>query len=366
MKVAIVHDWLYGGGAEKVVEALHDAYPEAPIYTTFATDEWRTKLDGKVVTGILGKWPLSKLYKFLPLFQQWWFAGLDLSDYDVVISSCGNGAARFARSKGKKPLHIAYTHTPTHYYWRKHDEYVKNPSFRPKWLARLGLRVLAGYLRKQDYKAAQKVDYFIANSQHIADDIRDFYGRDSTVIHPPVDTERFEHVDHQNSEEQHYVMWGRHVPYKRFDIAVGACNKLGRKLVIVGSGPDTERLKQLAETTVKLVGRVSDEDLNDIAATATAFIAPMEEDFGIAPVEAMAAGLPVIAYKAGGALDYVVEGSSGVFFDEQSVDSLVDALERYESMTFDEKVVRAKAREFSAESFKKKIEDFVSSNAARD
>jgi glycosyltransferase involved in cell wall biosynthesis len=220
---------------------------------------------------------------------------------------------------------------------------------------------MAGYLRKQDYKAAQKVDYFIANSQHIADDIKTFYGRESEVIHPPVDISRFSSVERVKQLEEHFVMWGRHVPYKRFDIAIEACNRLKKKLVIIGDGPDTERLRKLAGSTVKVIGRVSDEELNEIASTATAFIAPMEEDFGIAPVEAMASGLPVIAYKAGGAMDYVIEGKSGVFFEEQTVDSLVAVLQDFQSSKFKEKVVRAKAGEFSKEIFKEKIEKFVAS-----
>jgi glycosyltransferase involved in cell wall biosynthesis len=360
MKIAIVHDWLYGGGAEKVVEELHTIYPDAPIYTAFATQEWRQKLDGKVVTGILGKWPLSKLYKFTPLFQQWWFKGLNLSDYDVVISSCGNGAARFAQVK-KPALHIAYTHTPTHYYWRKYDEYLKDPSFRPKWLVRLGLKILVGYLRKQDFEAAQKIDYFIANSEHIASDILSYYQKESVVIHPPVDTAKFALTSTEQHDEKRFVMWGRHVPYKRFDIAVEACNRLGAKLVMMGSGPATEQLKALAGPTVKLIGWTTPEQMQEIASSSSAFIAPMEEDFGIAPVEAMSAGLPVIAYKAGGAIDYVVDGKTGMFFNEQSVESLVEALEKFDASRFDSKCISDFAKDnFDKLVFRKKIQTYIS------
>lgn len=367
MKVAIVHDWLYGGGAEKVVEELHHLYPDAPIYTVFATDEWRKKLDGKVITGLLGRWPLSKLYKFTPLFQQWWFRRLDLSGYDVVISSCGNGSARFARAR-KPAVHISYTHTPTHFYWRKYDEYLLNPSFRPKWLVRLGLKTLVGQLRKQDYKAAQRVDHFIANSQHIADDIKTFYSRKSVVIHPPVDTGRFAQAQrnkewkmiNKGSQGVRLVMWGRHVPYKRFDLAVEACNQLGLGLTIIGEGPDTNRLKALAGPTVEFTGWASAEQMREIIEESSAFIAPMEEDFGIAPVEALAAGLPVIAYKAGGALDYVVEGKTGVFFEEQSVESLVEVLKKFDAGKFDGEYISKFAKDnFDTVVFRKKIEEFV-------
>ena len=371
MKIAIVHDWLYGGGAEKVVEEIHRIYPDAPVYATFATDEWRKKLDGQVRTGYLGKWPFRYLYKFTPLLQQRWFSSLDLSGYDLVISSCGNGAARFALSKNKRPgqVHISYTHTPTHYYWRKYEEYLKNPSFKPKWLARLGLKILVGQLKKKDYEAAQKIDYLIANSEHIKQDIKNYYGRDSVVVHPPVDTLRFAKNmkpnggDRTGSHKKHsFVMWGRLVPYKRFDIAVLACNQLQIPLTIIGNGPDKERLMKLAGDTVSFKGWVTEDEMLGIASEASAFIAPQEEDFGIAPVEALAAGLPVIAYKSGGALDYVTSGENGLFFEEQTVESLVNALSKFVEMNFAKELISKKAHEkFSTKRFHEQIAKFVES-----
>jgi glycosyltransferase involved in cell wall biosynthesis len=376
MKIAIAHDWLYGGGAEKVVEALHQMYPDAPIYTTFASAEWRERLGGKVVTGYLGVWPLNKLHKFTPLLQQWWFAGLDLSEYDLVISSCGNGAARFVCSKQNseyrsknieeaqgRTVHIGYTHSPTHFYYRKYDEYMRNPGFRPYWLTRLGLKTLVGHLRKKDTAAVTKIDVVLANSTFIASDIKKYYGRDSVVVHPPVDTGRFKNIEYrrENIEEKgpSFVVWSRHVPYKRFDIAVEACNRLGANLTVIGAGPETARLAAMAGPTVRMMGFVSDEELETIASQSTEFLYPSDEDFGIAPVEAMAAGLPVIAYKAGGALDYVVPGITGEFFAEQTVDSLVEALKKFDSSKYDSAKIRAKAEEFSVEVFKSKIAEVV-------
>ena len=156
-KIAIVHDWLYGGGAEKVVLEIHKLYPEAPIYTSFCTDEWRRKLDNQVVTGYLQRWPFAKLRRFLPLLRQWWFARLDLGQYDIILSSSGNGEAKFARKSRPEQLHICYCHTPTHFYWRHYDEYIKRPSFRPRWLARLGLKTLVRPLKKRDFAAAQQL-----------------------------------------------------------------------------------------------------------------------------------------------------------------------------------------------------------------
>ena len=366
MKIAIAHDWIYGGGAEKVVEALHQIYPDASIYTVFCTPEWRKRLDDKVVTGYLGRWPMNRLHKFTSVFQQWWFAGLDLSAFDVVISSSGNGAARFVLSNykgGTRPVHIGYTHTPTHFYYRKYDEYMKNPGFRPYWLSRLGLKTLAGYLRKKDTAAARKIDTLLANSTFIATDIKKYYGRDSDVVYPPVDTARFQKIP-RTSKKAHaktpnYVIWSRHVPYKRFDIAVEACNLLGANLTIIGTGPETARLSKIAGPTVKLVGYVSDRELELIAAESTAFLYPSDEDFGIAPVEAMAAGIPVVAYRAGGALDYVVPGETGEFFDAQTVESLVEVLKKFDASKYDSTKIRAKAEEFSVQKFKANIRHVV-------
>lgn len=383
-KVAIVHDWLYGGGAELVVEQLHKLYPEAPIYTSYCSNEWRKRLDNKVVTGYLQQWPFSALRKFLPVLRQHWFANLDLSSFDLVISSSGNGEAKFVLGnrkiglaknqvsstqppippQAKRPVHVCYCHTPPHFYWHKFDEYLKSPGFKPTWLARLGLKLLVKPLRKRDYQAAQSVDYFVANSKHIKADIKQFYGRDSVVIHPPVDTERFAELRAKNQEtgvKKGYIIWGRHVPYKRFDLAIAACNQLHLPLTVVSEGPETERLKNLAGPTVTFAGRVSDDELANLAHQAQAFLFPGEEDFGISPVEALSSGLPVIAYKAGGALDYITEGKTGQFFEKQTVKSLVNAVQSFKASNFEAKKLQQSAKRFSRAQFQKKFTKFVDS-----
>lgn len=360
-KVAIVHDWLYGGGAEQVVEALHHLYPEAPIYTSYCTPEWREKLDGKVITGYLQHWPFANLRRFLPLLRQWWFKGLDLEDFDIIISSSGNGEAKFITKKQSRAVHICYCHIPTHFYWSKYEEYIANPSMRPRWLARLGLRILVKPLRKNDYAAAQRVDYFIANSTHTQRQIQKYYGRSSTVIHPPVDINRF--TPSPSGDRTGYVMWGRHVPYKRFDIAIEACNKLGADLTIIGSGPDTERLKSLAGPTIHFTGRISDKELVKYAQSARGFLFPNEEDFGISAVEALAAGTPVIAYARGGVLDIVQDSETGVLFQDQTVDSLIDAIKRFETLTFLPATLHRKAKRFDKSLFDTKIRKIVADNA---
>lgn len=366
-RIAIVHDWLYGGGAELVVEQLHNLYPDAPIYTSYCSDEWRRKLDNKVVTGYLQRWPFSRLRKFLPVLRQRWFKKLDLSAYDLVISSSGNGEAKFVLPKNnklnaKRPLHVCYCHTPTHFYWRKYEEYLKNPSFKPKWLVRLGLKLLVKPLGRRDFEAAQGVDYFIANSSHIQNDIKKYYGRESVLIHPPVDVNTFSNIKYSVSNIKSsptFITWGRHVPYKRFDLAIKACNELKIPLVIAGSGPDTAALKKIAGPTITFTGFLEHKELVALAQQSSAFLFPGEEDFGIAPVEAMALGLPVIAYKSGGALDYVIEEKTGLFFNEQSKESLKQAIERFQHIQFDPKVIQESVKKFSSAEFNKAIRNAI-------
>jgi glycosyltransferase involved in cell wall biosynthesis len=355
-KIAITHDWLYGGGAERVVEMLHQIYPDAPIYTSYCTPEWRKKLGGKVVTGYLQNWPFSHLRRFLPLLRQWWFKSLDLSDYDVVISSSGNGEAKFITTK-ESTVHICYCHIPTHFYWSKYEEYLAHPSMRPHWLARLGLRVLVKPLRKNDYAAAQKVDYFIANSTHTQKQIQQYYDRPSTVIYPPVDVEHF--TPPPKGTRSGYIAWGRHVPYKRFDLAIEACNKLGADLTIIGSGPDTERLKKLAGPTIHFPGRMSDKQLVKTVQSASAVLFPNEEDFGLVAVEALAAGTPVIAYSGGGALDIVQDGETGVLFEDQTIAGMINAIRRFETMKFLPATLHRKSKRFDKGLFVTKITKIV-------
>jgi len=356
LKVAIVHDWLVGGGAELVVEQLHKLFPEAPIYTSYATREWRRRLDGKVKTGWLQ--PLGHVRKFVPFLRIIWFTHLKFDGYDLVISSSG------AEAKGikvpEKTLHIDYCHAPTHYYWSRYDEYMKHPGFGAlDWLARIGLRLLVAPLRRWDYKAAQRPDYMIANSTHIQSEIRKYYDRESSVIFPPVYMERFQKPQHSKRKRAGFLISGRQTPYKRFDIAVQACTRLELPLSVVGDGPDHKRLRSLAGPTVTFLGRVSDEVLEEEFASAQALIFPGLDDFGITPVEAMASGTPVIAYKAGGALDYVLPGKSGEFFERPTVDSLAKALELFQPERYSHPSIAVFADRFSAETFRRKMTSFV-------
>lgn len=363
MKVAIVADWIYGGGSERVVEQLHKLYPDAPIYTSYCSDEWRKKLGDKVVTGYLQHPPFKQLRKFLPLLRQWWFRRLDLSAFDLVISSSGNGESKFVRvPKGR---HVSYCHTPVHFYWRHYNEYLRNPGFRPKWLVRLGMKLFVKPLRRRDYQAAQKVDYFIANSSHIQADIQRYYHRTSTVIFPPVDTLRFTQTVNSilakgTSKPRHgFVTVGRQVPLKKIDVIIRACNQLRLPLTIIGRGPEHGSLVKIAGPTITFKTDVSDKQLPAELAKAEAFIFASFEDFGIAPIEAMACGTPVIAYRAGGALDYITPDKTGEFFQEQTVQSLVAALKQFDTKKYDEKRIRRHAARFSNKNFQESFGAFL-------
>ncbi len=359
LKVAIVHDWLYGGGAERVIAELHAMFPAAPIYTSYCSDEWRKRLDNKVVTGFLQRWPFNKLRKYVGFLRIWWFTHLDFSGYDLVISSSGNGEAKGIRvPKGVK--HICYCHTPTHYYWRHYDLYMKEPGFgRFNGLARFGLKMLVGPLRRWDLKASKRPDYFIANSTHIQEDIKQYYNRDSVVIFPPVDIARF--AGTKDLPRSGFVMASRQVPQKKFDLAIAACNKLQVPLTIIGRGPEHERLVKMAGPTVTFPENVTDEQMATYYWAAAGFIWPCFDDFGVTPVEAMAAGTPVIAYRAGGALDYVVENRTGLFFDEQTVDSLAAQLQVFPTHQFNSQVIRQDAAHFAPSVFRDHMLSFINS-----
>jgi glycosyltransferase involved in cell wall biosynthesis len=359
LRIALVHDWLVAGGAEKVVEQLHILYPEAPIYTSYATDEWRKRLDGKVVTGPLQK--LGKLRKFIPYLRIWWFSRLNFNGFDLVISSSGAEAKGIRVPKGC--VHINYCHAPTHYYWSRYEEYLKHPGFGlldP--LARLGLKLLVGPLRRWDFKATQRPNVMIANSHHIKDQIKKYYNREATVIHPPVDIDRFK--PEAETKRHGFIITGRQTPYKRFDLAVMACSKLNLPLTVLGNGPDNAKLKKLAGPSIKFLDWVPNDEVVKQLQSAEAFLFPGLDDFGISAVEAMAAGTPVIAYKKGGALDYVEPGLSGEFFEEQTAESLEAALKNFNPGKYDHDAITKHAEKFSTENFRTKIKNFVTKTMA--
>lgn len=359
LKVAIVCDWLTGvGGAERVVLELHRMYPDAPIYTSQYDPkkiDWFD--DADVRTTWLQKLPAS-LKKFLPLLRAWTFSRLDLSQYDLVLSS--SGAEAKGVHTGPNTVHINYCHSPTHYYWIRYDEYMANPGF-PRglnWLARLGLKVLAGPLKQWDRHAAKQPDYMLANSTHTQTMIKRYYKREATVLHPPVETDRFKLKG--DSEPRHgFLIAGRQTPYKRFDLAIQACEALKAPLIVIGDGPDHKRLEKLAGRSTTFLTKVNDHDIVRHFQSAVGFIMPNMDDFGIVAVEALAAGTPVVAYKKGGALDYVTPNKTGVLFEKQTVASLTSALEVILSKSFDHQTIAAHAEQFSVAAFKQNMQNYT-------
>ncbi len=358
-RIALVHHWLVSpGGAERVLYELHQMYPEAPIYTAaYRPEKFPEFADAKIKTTFLDKIPLLKRkHQLFPLFLGLPFKTLDMSQYDVVISSCA-AEAKYVRT-GDNTLHICYCHTPVRYYWSDYEWRLKHMPFgRFNWLGRLVFPLVIGVLRRVDYRGAQGVDAYVANSQHVQARIERYYHRDSTVVYPPIVTQPL--LDVQRKPQDYFLIVGRQVATKRLDIAVEAFNKLGLPLKVVGAGEEIAVQKPKALANVVFVGRVSDEERNRLFAGARGFIQAYEEDFGMVALEAMAAGVPTIAYARGGALEYVVDGKTGVLFDDQSPEGLVAAVRRFEAMTFDDGVLRTRAREFDVAVFHKNMTHFV-------
>ncbi len=364
--IAIVADWIIGGGAERVVEQLHELYPEAPIYASYCTEEWRNKLDNKVVTGWLQHWPFSALRKYIGPLRIFYYRSLRLNDFDTVISCTGNGEAKHIKV-AMHTKHICYCFTPTHFYWRHYQTYLDNPGFglfNP--LARLGLMVLVKPLRALDYRAAQRPDQFIAISSHIQSDIRKYYNRDSVIIHPPVNIERFSQAnsnqtkDKDKNKTEYFITVGRQTAYKKTDLIVQTCQQLNIKLKVIGGGPEHTKLKQMANeptSSVEVLDNVSDQQVNELLANSKAFIFAAEEDFGIAPVEALASGIPVIAYAAGGALDFIKPKENGLLFEKQTVQSLSYAIKQFNKLSWDKNTIRQSAKQFSSQEFSRKMSE---------
>jgi glycosyltransferase involved in cell wall biosynthesis len=361
-RIALVHHWLVSpGGAEKVLLKLHQMYPEAPIYTAaYVPKKFPEFADADVRTTFLDKIPLIKRkHQLFPLFLGTPFKTLNMDAYDIVISSCA-AEAKYVRT-GPRTLHICYCHTPVRYYWSDYDWYMADlrrfPFGRLNPLARMAFRSLVQPLRREDYKAAQGVDAFIANSRHIQNRIKTYYKRESVVIYPPIETKILR--DQPPGSKDFYLIVGRQVASKRLDVAVQAFNELGLPLKVAGSGEQINRWRPLSKANIEFLGRVSDEERNRLFAGAKGFVFPPEEDFGMTPVEAMSAGTPVIAFRGGGASEYVIEGHTGVLFNEQTPESLIEAVRRFETMKFEADRVRAKATEFDENVFEERLREFV-------
>jgi glycosyltransferase involved in cell wall biosynthesis len=353
-RVALVHDWLNQvGGAEDVLQTLVGLYPEAPIYTSLY---WREKMPAHwkrwdIRTSFIDHLPRAHQHQqlYFPLYPLA-FEQFDFSEYELVISNKSGFCHGIIT--GPETVHICYCLTPTRYVWR-YRQYAEQENLG-RWTRR-ALAPALHYLRLWDRLAAERVDHFIAISQEVRRRIGKLYNRDAVIIYPPVDTGRFAPVDRADN---YYLMVGRLVPYRRLDVLIEAFNRLDRPLYIAGSGRDRDRLEEIAGPNVTFLGYVSDDDLPDLMARCRAFLFPGEEDFGIAPLQAMAAGRPVIAYAAGGALETVVRGT-GVLFSEQSADAIVEAVKSFDPDETDPDYLRAHARKFDKAVFERRLSEFV-------
>ena len=362
MKIALVHDHLVqDGGAERVLAALQDLYPQAPTFVLFHDKERANPLflDRDIRTSWLQKIPgaVEHYQWFLP-FMPNAVESLDLSGYDVVISS----SSSFAKGvvTGEHALHLCYCHTPTRYLWSDTHSYLADLKRGP--VVKAAVRSLLPRLRLWDKAAADRVDEFIANSRAVARRIEKYYRRRSQVIYPPVELAKF---SVSNKPGSYYLIGGRAAHYKRFDIAVDACSRIGIPLKVFGDGPALDDLRRRAKPCVQFVGTVTDKEKSELYRDCLAFINPQEEDFGITAVEAMASGRPVIAFAAGGALETVIPGVTGELIDEQNWETLGDRLLDLRPQNFDPLTIRRHAENFSTDKFQKNISELVQREYAK-
>jgi glycosyltransferase involved in cell wall biosynthesis len=349
-RVAVVHEWLtIPGGSEEVVLELLEMFPQAEVFTTiYDPAPWPDALKRhRVHTSFLDRVPgASRHYRWLLPLMNRAFRSFDLNGFDLVISS-NHACAKNVRTP-PRTLHVCYCHTPMRYAWD--EEFLEGEALPP--LAGPALKPLLRWLRRQDLAGARGPQVFVANSRHVAERIRRCYGRSAEIVHPPVNVEHF--LGLQRAPEDFYLAFGRVVPYKRLDLAVAACSRLARSLTVAGDGRALPSIRRQAagHPRIELLGRVDDAARDELFRRARALLFPGEEDFGIVPVEAQAAGLPVIAYGVGGATETVLDGRTGVLFAEHSAAGLEDGLRRFEGLALDEREVRENAERFGRDRFR--------------
>ena len=365
MKIALIHDYLNEfGGAERVLLALSEIWPDAPVYTSFYRNEsqaYERFKNIKIVTSWAHNIPFFSSYLHSPLrfLAPLIWRSFDFSKFDVVISSAGWYVTKGFGTRGtnkKKPIEICYCHTPPRWLYG----FKTSIEFQKYWPVRIYAKIVGAFMRMYDFKMAQKVDYFIANSRNVAGRIDKYYRRDSTVIYPPVEIPQISRVQKRN----YYLVLSRIVGGKGLDLAVKTAIKLGLKLKIAGRPAgyymEYKKLQKLTGEGVEFLGYVDDNEMAKLYAGAKAFLAlSTDEDFGMTPVESMLAGTPVIAYRGGGYIESVVEGKTGLFFNEPTVESLSEAVRKFERMKFDPQDCIDQAKKFSKERFQTEIRRFV-------
>lgn len=359
MKVALVHEWFTTlGGSEFVLKNIHSLFPEADVYALVAKTETLEKLGidpSKVKTSFIQKLPfgVKKWRSYLPLFpiavEQF-----DLREYDLVISS-SHAVAKGVLTNANQ-VHICYCHSPIRYAWDLYHQYLGEAGLN-KGLKGIIAKFFLHRIRNWDIISTNRVDYFISNSDFIGRRIRKLYNRESTTIHPGVDVKGF---PLNTEKENFYFTCSRFVPYKKINLIVEAFNEMpDKKLVVIGDGPDFDKVKAIAKDNTVLMGYQPFTVLKDYMARSKAFVFAAEEDFGLVPVEAQACGTPVIAYKKGGVIETVVEGTTGLFYKDQSASSLKDAVLAFEKLSFDPQVIKKHSEKFSTERFNREFKSFL-------
>jgi len=360
MNVGIVHEWLASyAGSEKVIEQMLEVFPTAEIYSLvdFLPQKDRAWLgDRKIHTSFIQRLPFArrKFRGYLPLMPLA-IEQFDLAPHDVVISS-NHAVAKGVITRADQ-LHISYVHTPIRYAWDLKDQYLREAG-KTRGLRSMIVRMIMHYIRRWDVASANRVDKFVANSHYVARRIWKTYRREAEVIYPPVDIDAYPFCD---QKEDFYVTASRLVPYKKVDSIVKAFTKNGLPLMVIGDGPDTKKIAKLAGKNVTMLGYQSQEKMTELMQRAKAFVFAADEDFGITPVEAQACGTPVIAFGRGGVTETVVDGETGMFFNEQTPESLNAAVERFESMaaTFEPELIRKHAEQFGIERFRREMCELV-------
>lgn len=358
MKIALVHDYLVQyGGAERVLEVFSELFPDAPIYTLLYDKEAMHGVfsDRRIYPSALQKFPFAKKrHHLFPPFMPMSIERFDFSEFDVILSD----SASYAKGALTKPgtLHICYMHTPTRYAWDDCQKYAQDFGF-PRFVKKI-VPFLMSPIRLWDRAAADRPDLVIANSKFVSDRIRKYYRRESDIIHPPVNTKNF-YVAKPEDRKDYFLMVGRLIAYKRHDIAIEAFNRLKLPLKIIGRGPEIDRLKKLAGPTIEFLGRVSEKELPRYYAECRAFVFPQEEDFGIVAIEAMASGRPILAYRGGDIPEHLEEGKMGIFFDEQTPEAIMGAIETFRDTEYDPDFIRSKSLRFDREIFKEKIKTYI-------
>jgi len=368
LKIAVVHDWLTGmRGGEKVLEIIFEIFPDADLFTLLYNKGSVSPLiaDRNIYTSFINKLPFkaSKYRHYLPLFPTA-IELFDFKEYDLIIST-SHCVAKGVRTP-PNTLHVSYVHSPMRYVWDMYEDYFGRD--KTNFLQRMIIPLFANYLRMWDVTSSNRVDFFIANSKHVANRINKYYRREAEVIHPPVNTESFKK---SNVSEDFYLVLSALVPYKKVDLAVDAFNQNGKSLIVVGDGPEKSRLTNLAKNNIKFVSGIDGDQLNEYYSKCKALIFPGEEDFGIVPVEAQSCGKPVIAFARGGALETVIgyDGNnekkcSGIFFNNQTSESLIETIEKFEKLKWDTEFINNHAHKFNRNRFKDEISKFINCKTA--